>query len=332
MMIEVVLSLVRKSSRSGGGGVDGDLLDTADTNAISEADSDIARLTPAGAPGVSDDVVVSAVANSGDGVVKSGTAGGSSDDTTGVVAEDVGGSINGHRHGAGVDGGLEGGKALGGDLGVRGGGDLAIGGVVLAGLVSGVVRVAALVLELVGGTVLEDVLLPATIAATAGRDAIDGLLLSEVEELARLDLVAALNGGGGGESPAGTARALVTDGTDGTLGSPVDGGVELGLINEVGGGLELGHVLVSETAELGLLLLGHGGEHVVADGGGLGRNRVVGLDESLSNLEEVLSEVVLLNGTVGESVLSDVLHELEVVGLNSGGDTGEGKGDVGFHG
>ena len=195
------------------------------------------------------------------------------------------------------------------------------------------VGVVSLELNAVGLGVVEGVLLPATVATESKFDAIDGLLLREIEELTVLDLVGTLHGAGGGESPAGTALSLVSDGADGAVVSPVDSvGDGILVTDDVDlSVLGSGHVLESETAELGLLSLSPGGELVVSNVGGGGVVGVVLSDESIGGLEEVLSEVVLLNGTVGESLLRDVLHELEVVGLNSGGDTGEGKSDEGLH-
>ena len=52
---------------------------------------------------------------------------------------------------------------------------------------------------------------------------VDELLLGEGGEGVASDLEGALDGAGGGESPAGTALSLVLDGGDGALGGPVDG-------------------------------------------------------------------------------------------------------------
>lgn len=70
------------------------LVDATDTADAAGGDADVARLTPAGAPGVADDVVLSAVfftpTDGSDSVVNVGRAAVSGgDDTTRIVHEDV---------------------------------------------------------------------------------------------------------------------------------------------------------------------------------------------------------------------------------------------------
>jgi len=84
-------------------------LDTTDTESGGEFDSDVTLLTPAGAPGVSDNVVVSTVTNSGDGVSGVGSALGGVHDTAGVVLEDGLVGTDGDGDGLLVEGRLEGG-------------------------------------------------------------------------------------------------------------------------------------------------------------------------------------------------------------------------------
>lgn len=211
--------------------VEGLLLDTADTLAINGGDLDVTLITPAGAPRVSDDVVllarggISAVADSSDGVVKVGTAGGGVEDTGLVHLEDELVGLNGDGSWLEGDGGLEGRDGVGLDVGVARDLDL------LEGLVRGagaggagargvwVVRVQFIG---VGLQVVEGRVLPTAIAAEGGLVAGDDLLLGEGDELTGLEEVSTLNGGDSREGPAGSASGLVLDGVDGTLGSPVD--------------------------------------------------------------------------------------------------------------
>jgi len=87
------------------------LLDTADTIAVGDTDSDVTLITPPGVPRVLDEVVggtvEGTVADSEDGVVEGGTAGGSSDDTRFVILEDGSVGLNGDRNGLLVEGRLE---------------------------------------------------------------------------------------------------------------------------------------------------------------------------------------------------------------------------------
>ena len=108
---------------------------------------------------------------------------------------------------------------------------------------------------------------------------------------------------------------MVLDWGDGTLGDPVDGVSEVGLIEEGGvlGGLKL--VLVTEEF---LVLSGGPVGHVVDTNGG--HTSVLGvvvleLGEGLGELS--LSESELGLGSVGFTVLSNVLDEFVVLGSES---------------
>jgi len=107
--------------------------------------------------------------------------------------------------------------------------------------------------------------------------------------------------------------SLVLDGVDSTLGSPVDGS---------GGSLwERDDVLLLldslESKKSLVLRIGEGGEHVVSNGEGVVWVRVDLLVLLLLLVEDSKSELVLLGGTVGDSVHRDVLDESL---LNWGGD------------
>jgi len=330
-------AVATEASSVGSLGVEGVHLDTADTLAVDGGDLDVALLTPRGAPGVSDDVVLLAtlgtVANSSDGVVKRGTAGGAVEDTTGVHLEDVLVGLDGDGDGGLVNGSLELGDGVSGNVGVAGNLDLLEGLVGLAGTSlagAGGVGVVRLELLSVGLEVVEGVALPATVATVGGLVARDNLLLREGEEGASLEEVSTLDGAGGGESPAGTASSLVLDGVNGTLGSPVDG------VGEVGG-IELNNVLglvvlALVAEELLVLVVSPGGHVVVADGEGV----LLGvdlLDLSILDGELLKSELVLLGGTEGDAVLVEMglevlldVGELVVLVAVLGLDTSESGG------
>ena len=149
--------------------------------------------------------------------------------------------------------------------------------------------------------------LPSTFASIGGGVAGDNLLLGEVGELSSLDEVSTLDSHGGGESPASTAAELVLDGKrNSTLCSPVDGGL-VGLWKDRGLASNL-TALSSVSEELLVLEVGPGGHVVVADGeiGLLGVD-LVHLGVLLR--VEAKSELVLLSGTKGESVSSDMINE-----------------------
>lgn len=124
---------------------------------------------------------------------------------------------------------------------------------------------------------------------------------------------------------------MVLDWVDGTLGSPVDGFLEV-LLGEDDNVLLLLNSLESE--ELLVFSISPGGEHVVSNGEG-----VVDISVDLSVLgillsEDVKSELVFLGGSVGVSVGGDVLDEglfdlggdEGVVVASLGGDSEEGGG------
>lgn len=302
-------------------GVEGVHLDTADTGAgLLGGDLDVALVAPRSTPRVSDDVVVlaslGAIADSGDGVVEVGTARGIIEDTRGVHLEDHSVGLDGDGGGGLGDGSLKLVLRVGGDVGVGGNLDLLLGGDGLAGTGdtrAGGVRVVRLELLRVLLKVVEGVGLPATVATIGGLVARDNLLLGEGEELAGLEEVSTLDGAGGGEGPAGTASGLVLDGVDGTLGSPVD------LSGEIGG-VENLHVLdgvvlgALEAEELLVLLMGPGGELVVAELEGV-LSGVDLLDLLVLDGELLKSELVLLGGAEGNTELVEMGLE---VGLEGG--------------
>ena len=287
-----------------------------DTTDVGGTDLDVAGLTPGSAPRVLDEevllTVLSAIADGEDTVVKLGSAGGTSDDTTGVALEGHSVGLDGNRDGLLGNGGLEGSSgSVGGDIVVGGDGNLTTG---FHGLVagsgnarSGGVRIGGLLNQGGGLGILESVVHQTTIAARVDGGALDELFLGEGDKVASGNEVSTLQRSGGGEGPAGTALSLVLDGGDGTLGDPVD------LIGEVGGGEVLdgvGLLLVSFVAVHGSSLLrGVVSELVNTDGPGVSVLGVVLVDELEVLGEVVESVVVLASGGILSVVLGNESEE-----------------------
>jgi len=176
------------------------------------------------------------------------------------------------------------------------------------------VWVLSLGLEWCGLNVLESSLHESTVATAVLLGAVNELLLGERVELASGNEVSTLNGTSGGESPAGSALSLVLNWGDGTLSSPVDGVGEVGGVEENLASLVM--LWKSVSVELGLLLGGPGGEVVVGEGEAV-LFGVDLLDLGINLGVKGHSEVELLLGSVGETVLvhvgDEVLLELVVV-------------------
>jgi len=225
------------SVRSVGGWEGWEHLDTADTVSVFDSDSDISTFSPAGSPGVLDNVVVLSVlgspSNSEDTVVKRGSAGGSSDDSTSVVLEDSSVGLNSNGNWSSGESRLKRGGGSLGNIGILGSGDSSRrfqGGVASWDRsTSRDVWVGGLSGQWVVVSVLESVVHKSTIAAVVsiGRGAGNKLLLREGDEVSSGNEVSTLKSTSGGEGPAGTARLLVLNWGDGTLFSPVDWGSSL---------------------------------------------------------------------------------------------------------
>ena len=308
------------STISVGGGVRRLLGDTAD---VGNTNLDVTIDTPGWAPRVLDEevllTILSTVTNSEDTVVELGTAGGASDDTTGVALEGHSVGLDGNRDGLLGNGSLEGGTgSIGGNVSEVLDSDGATG---LHGLVAGTgstsargVRVGGLLNHRGGLGVLEGVVHKTTIAAVVLLGALNELLLGERNKLAGGEEVSTLEGTGGGESPAGTTLSLVLDRGDGTLGDPVD------LVSEIGG-VELGNLVglleVSSVAVHGTSLLrGVVGELVDTNSPGVAVLGVVLLNE----LEVLLEVVESVSELAMGGVLSVVLGNESVEGLLMSGD------------
>lgn len=248
-------------------------------------------------------------------MVERSSALGRVEDSSLVALEDRSVGLDGDGDWSLLDGGLEGSNGFGSNGVVGGGRDVSGDG--LAGSVFGGVWPLSLGGEWVGLGVGKSIGLPSTTATRAGGGAGNNLLLREAQELSLGNLVVSLDGGDSREGPAGSALTLVLDGVDGSLGSPVDGSGDGGVeVSDDGVSWELLWSLVSEhSLELSI---GPGGELVVSDGEGVGW---VGVDSGVLHVLEGVdakSELVLLFGSEGESVLSHVSDE----GLLDGRDWG----------
>lgn len=166
--------------------------------------------------------------------------------TSRVELEGLVGSIDGYGDGGLVDGGLESRLVTRRDILVRGKGSTNVGrGEAAVVGSSGGVRVRSLsVNSTVGDDVSEGLVHETTVATlvTLGGRAVDEVLLRKADEFASLQEVGTFGGTGGGERPARSALALVLNGGDGSLGSPVPGGGERNVGLGVGVKRCLGHV------------------------------------------------------------------------------------------
>jgi len=304
---------------------------------VTSFNAEIALLTPVCAPGVAHNVVInvvlSAIADKEDTVVELGTAGGASDDTGGVELEGRTGSGNADRDGLLGGGGNESGlvvvnHVVAGDEGTV---DVGLALLGLAGAVAG--GVGTVVVGLVDAVLLvvrEGAIHEATVATLValGTGAVNKLLLGELHEAVLGKTVSTLHGADGGESPAGTALALVLDGTNnvGVL-APVNGSrnlaSELGGLGSLGTERSTGRLHGVASSEL---LSREVSELSDTHGESLGGVGVVSEDD----VEVVLESVVLgeeLLGLILGIVLGDELSEEELsLGLREGSGSNSGRG------
>jgi hypothetical protein len=175
------------------------------------SDLDVTFITPRWSPRVLDKEVVGtvfgSVTNSEDTVVESGTASGSSDNTTGVTLEGHLVSLDGNRDGLLGNGSLQSGTGfVSGDIVEGFDGDstsLFHGLVASAGdTLSRGIRIGLLSNHRGLLSILESVVHETTIATGVDGGALDELLLREGDEAAGGKEVSTFEGTGGGESPA----------------------------------------------------------------------------------------------------------------------------------
>ena len=196
------------------GGVVDNLVDTADSDAITHADLDVTFVTPGRGPGVTDDIValisLITVTNGEDGVVNLGGAVvGGGEDTAGVSLEDFALGVDGDTDGLLLNGSLDA-VGVSADLLVASSIGDTLGLIVAAralGLLGGTRDVG--VVSLAHGHVsllpLPAVVVHATIAAVVGKEAlraINELLRGHNDLLVASNDVSGLNSLSGGESPA----------------------------------------------------------------------------------------------------------------------------------
>jgi len=187
--------------------------------------SEVTFLTPCGAPGVLEHPVVltflGTISDNEDTVIEGSTAE-MLHDTTEIKLEEDGTGINGDGDWSLSDGSLKSRWALWGN--VNEGFDLDGTTLSSASAISTLVWVLGLGLDWGSFGIGESVVHKTTIAThvTLSGGAVNELLLGEGSESSGLDLVSTLHGTGGRERPAGTARSLVLNTSDGTLGDPVD--------------------------------------------------------------------------------------------------------------
>jgi len=172
-------------------------LDTADTLAVDDGESDEAIFAPACAPGVLDDPVLLAmigtVTNGEDSVVKIGAARCGVEDTIFVVLKCRLVSLDGDREWLTSKGGLHLGNVIFLDVGVGCdlGSSLALR-IVLALAIQASVCVHRLKFGVVRLVVLEGLVLPATVASMVSGGAVHKLLLREGKKLSGSDLMSTL--------------------------------------------------------------------------------------------------------------------------------------------
>jgi hypothetical protein len=205
--------------------------DTANTLSVVDLldgrDEDITIRTPGSTPRVLDDESFQdsdlLVTDSQDSMIEVSTTTGSENtrlvELEGVLIgfdEDRDGEVNQSR--------LELVSALGGDELVVSVDLVSLGGIETALTVLGSVGVVRFEFKTVLGGILNSEIRPASLATiTSSRSTINDLLFREREEFTAVDEVETFEDTSGGESPARTALALILNGGNGTLVSPIDG-------------------------------------------------------------------------------------------------------------
>jgi len=259
-------------------------------------------------------------------------------DTTRIELEGLLGGIDGDGRWTNLpDGGEEGGLGSRWDVLEAGDSGTLVGSVVLASVrSSGGVRVRGLsVNSVVRDDVLESLVHKSTIATliSLGSRAVNQVLLRERDERTLLDFPGSLHRSRGREGPARSTLALVLNWSNGSLGSPVDGGRRLGVDlldgesrGKSGGGVrDAGNVhAIVACAEL---FAGHVRELVVSNSESSALWE--GLNELVVGTEDFESPVVFLLGGVdlgeGNLVVAPVSLDTDILLVEGGEGNGSKK-------
>jgi len=205
--------------------------DTADTLSLvlggTSSDEDITILTPRSTPRVLDNESFIEtnllVTNSQDSVIKFSTTV-LSDDTRTVHLEGVLIGFNEDRDGSVDEGSLELISGVGSDETVTTSNLDSLGALEIALAISSSVGIVRFEFKTVLGSIFDSEIRPATVATfVLVSVAINDLLFRERKELSVVDEVEAFEDTGSGERPARAALALILDGGNSTLVSPIDG-------------------------------------------------------------------------------------------------------------
>jgi len=273
------------------------------TVAVSSSELDETVISPAGSPGVLYQNKLGGVSDGGDSVVGSSTAGTVPDDSSSVLLEVVGNLESNSKStinkSLDVVGLTTGDIVVAGDLGRDHGVLLAAS---LAGAISSLVDIVGSGSQ--SATVLFGVVVtvtrPSTFASVSPIvDTVQVLLLGEVPQNSRGNLVSGLQTSDGSEGPARSTRSLVLDLGDSSQVGPKDllGGGESTVLQSRGVGGPVGDV---ESKVLLLLSLSHGREEVEPKDGGV--TVLVVVDNLLSTLSEQPEPHPILRAGIVESL------------------------------
>jgi hypothetical protein len=212
-------------------------------------------------------------------------------------------------------------------------GDLAFGCTVLAGAIFTGVRIGGIQFRLRGLEVSEGSGGPASVTSVAVLIAVNLLLRGKFQELSSLDAVAGLDCLSSGESPARTTSALILD-RSGALASPVLGRRKLFSSHDVLIGVMIRLRQFEGTEHLQVFSLGRVREMIVTSNVSRLGVSVVLQDVCVSLEVAFETDSELLDGLVALAVVSNELHELEMLlvrSFESGYDANSGDSDSKIH-
>jgi len=299
---------------------------------LASNDTEVTLLTPAGAPRVTDEPVDSGArltpANNVDGVSDGGGAARAVHDAALVGMHLASIEVDGDDTSV-VDGSLDG-RDAGANVADSGDLDLDLGSNILASALLGSVAVGRVEHHTLLG-IGHGIRGAATIAAVAGSDTVDELLLREHRRSLLLGLgIGASHGGNGREGPARTARCLVADGRDPALVAGIPGGGKSSNLLSSGlssnlvnlGKLDLAVELLREAVRDG----GHAILSVVTKGVVLSSLLHVGVEDLITTSFLGVRLVGLaIGGLVG------LPERIDLEGKSAGSSSEEGKGINSLH-